>query len=488
MLVTMILVSCGEAPATKPVSKTDEGGQPTQSTVSTLETAEPEEVPDIPTPEELNFDGQALKILVWKAAGRLTVNDNDDFYDEIDAENMEGEAVFEAGMLRQNSLEDKYGITVEVEVTSERVDTKYLNAYSAGLVEWDIISPVINYVPALIQSQSLMELSHLEYLDTSKTYWDQGLLEALAIDGKNYVLSGDISTMDEEMNICVAYNRTLGEEMGIDPFPYIEDNKWTMDVMYQLAKEVTKDLDGGGSFDLNDQYGIAHQYGSGTIMLQGSGELYAKLNADGVPEITINNSRVHSILEKLSEIYNDPQATGLVPGVYASWTELNNAMVAGKVAFRPANIYNLKEYLLMEDEFTVLPMPKFEEDQPGYHHLVLTNAAHGYCVPATTDRTEFISIMLEELAYMGRKYLTPAYYESYVSARLTADQKTAEMFDIIFATKTCDLGYIFDWGGMKSVLTQAMQYGGFSSKYDAVKDLAESAMEDSYNAIHEAIS
>jgi len=62
------------------------------------------------------------------------------------------------------------------------------------------------------------------------------------------------------------------------------------------------------------------------------------------------------------------------------------------------------------------------------------------------------------------------------------------MFDIIFATKTWDLGYVFDWGGMKAVLTQAMESGGFSSKYDTVKDKAQSAMEESYNAIHEAIN
>ncbi len=486
LIFTLLLVSCGDtAPQTEGGNNTSAPG--TASTAPQT-TTEPEEVPDIPDPSELGFDGQELNVLVWKLAARNNTTDNDDFYDAED-EAMEGEAVYEAVKQRNNTIEEKYGITINTEVTSDNLATKYLNAYKSGDVKWDIIAPMMNDIPNLIINETLMELGNLDYLDITKTYWDQGVFEGLSIGGKNYILSGDISTMDEELNVCIAYNQTLGEECEIDPVSYVKNGNWTVDVMGELARAVTRDLDGGGVMDKNDQYGIGHSHTSAFILLHASGERFATLDSDGVPSITLNTPRVVELLEKLYTLYNDKTAVASIMGVdpiYPDWPDLNQSMVDGKICFRPANIYNLKQYLLMEDEFTVLPIPKLDADED-YSHLVLTNSCAGYCVPASTERTEFVSIMLEELAYYGRKIVEPAYYDSYVTARLTQNQTTADMFDIIFATKLYDIGYVFNWGGMLTAVNNSILNGNPASNIDSILSAAETAMGETYNSIINAI-
>jgi len=487
MVLCVFLVSCDNTPKT---TGPQQSGKPTQGTAGTtgtsVPTEVPEEKPDIP--EGTKFDGETFTVLVWKIASRGNVTDNDDFYDEAD-EGMEGQAVYDAVKERNRLIEEKYGVTINTIVTSEAVHTVAEKDIKTGTGTYDLIAPMINNIFGLIESQYLVQLETVDTMDLSKTYYDRELFDSIGIDGKNYCFTGDISTMDEELNVCIAYNRTLGTEVGIDPFESVESGKWTFHKMAELARKVTKDLNGDGNWTKEDQYGIGHALSSGFIMFQGGGEKYARLDDNGVPVLTIDGStRAVETIDKIYEVYNDPEVTGLNEKVYGGvWKNLNDAMTEGKICFRPANIYNLAQYLTMEDEFTVLPVPKLEETQENYHHLVLTNSCAGYCIPTTNDRLEMTGYLIEELSYYGRKIVKPAYYESYVKARLSADQKTAEMFDIIFATKTYDLGYIFNWGGINAQVVAAITSGNFASKIATVKDNAVKLMGETYEKIHNAI-
>ncbi|MPM51507.1 hypothetical protein SDC9_98256 [bioreactor metagenome] len=252
--------------------------------------------------------------------------------------------------------------------------------------------------------------------------------------------------------------------------------------MYTLAKLGTHDLNSDGKFDKNDEYGLGHAFSSAFCLFHGSGERFASLDESGKPVITINDSRSAEVVKKIADIYNDNSVVGVVEKNFGDWTTLNANMVAGKVMFRPANIYNLRQYLQMTDVCGVLPIPKYEATQDRYYHLVLTNACSGYCVPSTNSDLAMTGIIMEELAYYGRKDLTPAYYDSYIKSRLTPDLDTRDMFDIIFSSKIYDVGYTFGWGSLVNVIGSAVSTnGGFTSKLDAAMSGAQTAMDKTYN-------
>ena len=61
------------------------------------------------------------------------------------------------------------------------------------------------------------------------------------------------------------------------------------------------------------------------------------------------------------------------------------------------------------------------------------------------------------------------------------------MFDIIFATKLYDIGYVFNWGGLTTAVNNSIIEGNPASKLDAVMSAAKTAMDETYNSIINAI-
>ena len=55
------------------------------------------------------------------------------------------------------------------------------------------------------------------------------------------------------------------------------------------------------------------------------------------------------------------------------------------------------------------------------------------------------------------KRVIPAYYDVQLKTKIARDDESSEMLDIIFAGRKYDLGSIYDWGGLTSKFSEAMQ-------------------------------
>ena len=53
------------------------------------------------------------------------------------------------------------------------------------------------------------------------------------------------------------------------------------------------------------------------------------------------------------------------------------------------------------------------------------------------------------------------------------------MLDIVFASRGCDIGMIYKWGGMDTMLQSLITKpaGSFTSTFESIKDKAQSDME-----------
>jgi len=51
------------------------------------------------------------------------------------------------------------------------------------------------------------------------------------------------------------------------------------------------------------------------------------------------------------------------------------------------------------------------------------------------------------MAYVGFKYLTPAYYDISLKTKYARDDDSSEMLDLILAGRSADLGYVGNLGG-----------------------------------------
>lgn len=135
----------------------------------------------------------------------------------------------------------------------------------------------------------------------------------------------------------------------------------------------------------------------------------------------------------------------------------------------------------MEQEFGVVPMPKYDEAQSGYRTL-LHDQFTVLCVPTTVtgENLDMVSAVMEAMASASYKTVRPAYYETTLRTKIAQDPQSAEMFDIIVDNIYIDAGIIYT-NALSSFHDRYRQIMGsgkntVTSQYKSVVRSAEKAL------------
>ena len=462
------------------VSKTGDvktsGGSAAPTTGTAPVTTEVKEIlPDIP--EGVTYPDTTFTILNYCLDSAYETSS----YDFYVSEERDGELINDAARERINQVEEKFGIKIE-NVPSNDPETLLKTAVGSGLDTYDIALLRINKALEIAQNGTLVDLNTIEYIDLEKPWWDQHSVRDLSIAGKTYIATGDISNVDEQLCVCIFINKTLAEEKNLpDIYKAFEENKWTVDTMHEYVKDASEDLNGDGAYDTNDCWGMASASNSAFLFLNSFGASFAELDENGKPVITLGSTRAAEAVAKIVEVYNDKQSIIWADGAGGGWSNINKMVTDGKICLIPANIYKFSTYIIMEDDFGVLPLPKLDSEQENYIHQVFTHAAQGLVVPTTCSDFDKVGIITEYLAYLGNKIMVPAYYDSYLLGRVSRDIQSEKSFDIIFSTKKYDIGYAYNWQGIAGTIQQAIgQNGGFASIVDTKLEAAQKDADDLY--------
>jgi hypothetical protein len=130
----------------------------------------------------------------------------------------------------------------------------------------------------------------------------------------------------------------------------------------------------------------------------------------------------------------------------------------------------------MENEFGILPIPKYYDNQDRYYHTVSQGNASCMCVPLGLQDTEDVGLIISAIAEMSLQKVTPAYYDVQLKYRDSHDNESGEMLDIIFSSRTFDLGAAFNWG---SLLSQYVSLDvNVASRFETSLDSAEAKMNE----------
>jgi len=89
---------------------------------------------------------------------------------------------------------------------------------------------------------------------------------------------------------------------------------------------------------------------------------------------------------------------------------------------------------------------------------------------------EDLGLVIEALAMKSQESVTPEFYEVQLKGRDARDDESEAMLDIIFASRSFDLGPIYNWGNiMNCYYTIDTNY---ASRFDSLSDAAKLAIED----------
>lgn len=485
LMFVPIIVSCsdkGDDSGAKDTSSN--GGQ--QDTESDTE----EEILYPKIPAGTNFNGYKFRVLTkGKSVSHWMSMD-------IFSEELNGNAINDAVFERNSTVEALLNIKiVEIPVAN------YFNqgaevsiSVLAQADEYDMLSlKPEGVVSSFINNNYIQNLKNFDTMDLSMPWYDQNSIKGMSIGNQIYLVMGDLLTMDDDATGAVFFNKKIAENNKMGNFyTLVEEGKWTLDKMYELAAAGIADLNGNGTRDLTDQWGALSEFAITFSLASGGGETMIVKNSDDIPVSNAMNEKYINILEKVLKIQNDWDITlyaEKITGYSDVWVQvLDKAFQEDRALFYIAWLNRASLFREMETDFGIIPMPKYDESQKDYYSFVHMYCANSITIPSTVSDTDKIGLIIEVLSAESKKVVTPAYYEKSLKSRGARDEESSKMLDIIFANRIYDLGYMYNWGGIFSAVggMAGIKNGGISgyaSKIASVEKNINRAIEKTLEAV-----
>jgi hypothetical protein len=345
---------------------------------------------------------------------------------------------------------------------------------------------------AMLASDGLLydmnNVVNLEY-----PWWCDEFNDAVTIAGKNYFVSGDITTIGLECTMFVAYNKVLEQRYGLAKsygynslYEMVDNNAWTHDVFFEMAKVAYKDTNENHKVDPDDNTGISGQHNIIYWLLRAGDMHVCENNAEGYPTLTVNNERAINLIHKAQQYCQDPNNGLLIGDDYLNSGQKENpagqAFLDGRCLFLFSAVSSLGTIRQMKDDFGVLPCPKYDSLQENYSCNVGAWTSNCIAIPTSVRESdlELATYFLESLGAVSRKLLTPVFYEQTLQYQISRDDESMRMLDIISKYRAPDLAEMYRWGNMMQTIADLRQkpLGTFVSAYDAIDEQTILEIED----------
>ena len=432
--------------------------QPTAENASEPGTTGPKVPENLP---ESDFEGYKFRILT---------RDTPHHSMYIDAAEENGESINDAVYKRNRIIEELYNIKIISRQVSEfdspggemYLADELRKTISAGADEYDLAMVHMIHAGTLAANKYLCDWKEIPYISLSQPWWEQGVTE-ITVNDKLYLNSGDFNIDCTEFTWGMIFNKKLWQDFGYENvYDVVKSGAWTLDYFSGIIKQSTKDLNGDGAYDKNDQFGfITIDRGGLTNFMFGSEERVYKKNSSGGFDFVLNNERMQAVVEKTYDIYynNNSSYVFFEPPVrYLPEDEPMNMFMENKGLTASARLAAMPALRGMEIDFGIIPHPKFDASQSGYKTFSDGHASM-MCIPATVSDFERFGVIMEALAYMGRSIVLPAYYDVSLNTKFTRDEESSEMIDIIIKNRVFDLGYVYNnnTGALGFIINELIQ-------------------------------
>ena len=471
--------------------KDDTPDTTSDSTTASTEATKDPSAPDF-DPDTIGDISGDFNILV---SGNYARND-------FAAESGEGTAVQNAVYRRNEYMREKFNVNITNEdiikfnsaTGSGAGFTKLYTDYISGDKTYDAAMVGTYDVATLAYSGYIYDLNAIENINLKKPYWDQKANADLSIGGKMFYTTGDITIIDNMVTNAILFNKDMIKNYGLDnPYELVRNDEWTFDKFASMVKTVGEDLDQNGEYDQNDCFGLLSANDDKLAMLAAARERIATIGEDGNIALTLYNERTVSIYDKYLALCGDyshtfnwqfDYRTGK-SGNVASNEERVAMMNTNRALFYPHMMFYIDYLRDIETDFGILPFPKFDETQEEYGHAVSAWHSEFLCVPRGVADLSRTGLVLEVLAYQGKKLLTPAYYDQTLVGKSVRDEESVAMLDIIFASRVFDVGLYYNIGTYKNELGRLfVTRSALSSIYETYRSSAEATI----NAINETFA
>ncbi|MBE6611063.1 MAG: hypothetical protein E7632_01110 [Ruminococcaceae bacterium] len=428
---------------------------------------------DIP---DIDLGGAVVNFLV-------PLSDQHEIYTsfEIYVETENGERLNDAVFQRNRTISENHNVTIKAEQNLDVVGTARALAMS-GDKDFQVYMPYLNPAVALMEEGLISDLHSFDGLNLDKPYWDQNAIEMLDIRGKAYFATGDISIIDDDCTMIMYFNKKLVEDYKMEnPYQLVKDHKFTLDKVFEYA-EIFNDINGDTKPKQEDDlFGFSTT--NAAFFFYGAGQMLATRDDAGNVVVDLEKNVNADLIDKLLGFYHSGN-----PGfLWTNWEGARDAFAANRLVMFTSVLGNLRLslYSMKDVEFGLLPLPLADESQEEYRTLISTVLTPVVCIPKHLDAAtaDTAATACDLVAMYSTDTLRRQYYDIALHDRYFDDTESGEMLDIIYQSRAYDLGWIYNWGGITSVLSGMRNGKNFYSDYASRKEAVNTAIAETVNNI-----
>lgn len=448
------------------------GESGTETTADTVETAAETvaETDYLDTLEIRDMAGRTFAVFGQSYASRQN------FY----LEEKDGDAMNDALRARDLAVEERLNLSLAYEGMQDRGQVK--NTIKSLILAGDetyqlVVTSLSDGINTLSTSELLYDLRSMPHLRLEEEYWNKSMYDNMTFYGKQYFSTGAISLQYYLTPIVMQFNKQLASDYQLgNIYEIVRNGQWTVDKLVEFAYAASHDANGDGTVDQTDFFGLVVDGTFGNVLYNGAGFSSVAYEGDNCV-LTLDSAASIDFIDKCASLFGD--RTKIIND--ADGKGLNSEMFRdNRAIFITNTVLGASGMRDMEEDFGIIPTPKYNEAQEYYMSSCNTWLPSGIGVPSICSTPEDTGLILETMAYISDTFLRPAVYDVTLQGKVSRDEDSAAMLDLIYARTAFDFNTVFDFGGTSILLRECVlgEQENFSSRYAAVQQKAQKALDD----------
>ena len=368
---------------------------------------------------------------------------------------------------RNRRVQERFNMKVQTVVTTVAAtdQQKHLDevsdALQTGRFKFDVVSMWIYQSGKLILGGNYLDWRmHTEEgtyvipyagesLDKGEEWWPSLMNDPATVFGCQYIAVSDMCLTSYENAYSITYNYDkvtdlkLAQNAGYeDMYDIVKKGDWTLEMFKTFGSEYYEDNQVAGQKDVKDEtdtYGILYAPATGVdAFIHAFGYNVIKNDGENMPELwNVNGTMIIAIEELRTCLWGSGSFA-----VSSTSNPIEKMFAEGHGLFATLTLEALRTPTLhaMEDDFGVLPYPKYNQGQKQY----FTGSNDHYntlAIPLmiNPNRLTLVGVGIEALSAETSNSVESKFYEKLLKAGSTRLLKDEEMLDRIIAGRVYDL-------------------------------------------------
>jgi hypothetical protein len=268
----------------------------------------------------------------------------------------------------------------------------------------------------------------------------------MEINGKLYAATSAMQLGSLDLSWVLLFNKDILTDHKLDlPYDTVRDGKWTIDEMNKYVSTLTN-LNGDESFAFklggNALYGVGAHTSAPWAQLVAADIMLLENDDKGGLAFKNADERLFNVVEKASAMMEDGTGKFYYKNGGTDGDSYTDLFRSSRAAFLTTELKGTTVLRDMEDDYGILPFPKYDEAQENYVTYASENIPR-LVIPRTADDVSRTGLILDALSYESYQTVLPLYYGQTLSLKALRDEDSIEMLSIINETRRAEPGMIY---------------------------------------------